>query len=124
MGKLSRGFVIVAVFLAAPILFAGCGDEDEPGALVAPVSFTAVYDSGSSSVHTTWASGEGSQDMFMVMRVEQNTEFTTMAWKVDSTQTSYDDSTAQSGVTYVYMVHAMQGEDVSEPSNKVMITIP
>ncbi len=122
MPKALRFFVIASLLLfAAPALGTGCAGDDGTDPLVAPTDFAATYDSG--VVHASW-SGSGGEDMFMVMRVEQNTDKTTAMWKVPATQTSYDDSTAVSGTTYVYMAHAMQGENISDPSNKVMVTIP
>jgi len=119
MPKLIRLSVIASILFAVPMLLAGCSSEDDP--LTAPTNFTATYDTG--VVHTTWEPGTG-EEMFMVMRVEQNTDNTTVTWNVPNTETTYDDSTAVSGTTYKYMVHAMAGQDVSEPSNMVMITIP
>jgi len=126
MPKMMRLVAVASLLLlASPALVAGCAGDDGNGTalLVAPTDFTAAYDAGSGAVQTSW-SGSGGEDMFMVMRVEQNTDKTTQMWQVPATQTTYDDATAVSGTTYVYMVHAMQGEDISDPSNKVMVAIP
>jgi len=115
---LRRVVVTALVLLAAPLLLAGCSSDPEP--LGVPTNFAATYDQG--VVHTTWESG-GGEEMFMVMRVD-TADSTTMTWNVPATDTSYDDDTAVSGATYRYMVHAMRGEDVSDPSNMVTLTIP
>lgn len=120
MHSLIRSVAAAGLLLAATTLLPACAGDDS-GALTAPTDFTATYQSG--VVHTTWMPGSGDQDMFMVMRVEE-TSSTTMMWKVPATQTSYDDSTPEAGKSYTYMVHAMQGEDVSEASNKVVVAIP
>ncbi len=126
MPKITRLLAVASLLLlATPALVAGCAGDDgnNTAPLVAPTDFTATYDAGSGAVQMTW-SGSGGEDMFMVMRVEQNTDKTTSMWKVPSTQTTYDDTTAVSGTTYVYMVHAMQGEAISDPSDKITVTIP
>ncbi len=120
MRNLTRSLAVAGMLLAGTTLLAACADDDS-AALTAPTDFTAVYQGG--AVKTSWTPGEGDPDMFMVMRVEDTTN-TTMMWKVPATQTSYDDSTPEAGKTYMYMVHAMQGENVSEASNKVVVAIP
>jgi len=120
-----------------PLLAASCGGSDgenggqggghadeSPSGLAAPTDFTAtlIGDAGA-LVRITWVAGSGSPNMFMVMRVEEAAS-ATETWQVPATVTTYEDSTVESGNTYRYMVHAMRGEEVSEPSNMVTVTIP
>jgi len=120
-----------SLVLSAAVALPACGGDDTgDGAggsstetLSAPSDFMATFDATANAVHTSWAAGSGNMDMYMVMRVDQETTQTQM-WQVPKTETTYDDTTAESGVTYVYMVHAMQGDMMSDPSNKVMVTIP
>lgn len=125
MPKIRLLFIAFLMLVATSALVAGCAGDDgnNTALLVAPTDFTATYDTGAGAVHMTWM-GNGGEDMFMVMRVEQNTDKTTSMWKVPATQTSYDDSTAASGTTYVYMVHAMQGENISDPSDMITVMVP
>lgn len=117
---------IAAMLLAAPLALPACGGDDDsmssdPDVLTAPTKFTATYDAG--TVHMTWVPGSG-QEMFMVMRQEDGTMNPPMTWQVPATETSFDDTSPESGKTYMYMVHAMKGEDISDPSNMVMVAIP
>jgi hypothetical protein len=130
-----RALATATALFTTPLLFLmGCGGEDDTdtdtmnaaetsdAVLVPPTQFTAAYDNG--MVHTTWVPSSDSQDMFMVMRMEDGATPPLVTWKVPATATSYDDTTPESGKTYMYMVHAMLGQEVSEPSNKVMVSIP
>jgi len=121
MGNRLRSLLTVVALACAPALLTACADDTSQAALTPPVNFTATAQMDG-SVQTTWEPGTGA-DMYMVMRVDPATS-ATVAFKVPSTETSYVDTTAAAATTYTYMVHSMQGDTVSEPSNKVMVTTP
>lgn len=129
MQRFSQFFVTTILVVFGLSLLPACASEDDGAgggsgndALTAPSDFVANVDA-SGAVQTSWVPGSGSQDMFMVMRVEQASS-TTMMWDVAESETSYTDLTAESGMAYTYMVHARRGDEVSDPSNKVQVTIP
>ncbi len=74
-------------------------------------------------VHLTWRDNSSDEDMFMIMKKEGSGAFTTLP-SLPANTTQYHDTATRSGRTYTYMVHAMRGSDISDPSNEVMITIP
>lgn len=129
MQRLIQVTMIMVVVLFGLCLMPACGSDDggagggtSNDALTAPTDFTASVDA-TGAVQTSWEPGSGGHDMFMVMRVEQASS-TTMMWDVAETETTYTDTTAESGMAYTYMVHARRGDEVSSPSNKVQLAIP
>ena len=87
----------------------------------APSMLTATPLSG--GAHLTWKDNSSDEEMFMIMRKEGSGSFATSA-TVPFNTTQYHDATTMSGKTYTYMVHAMKGDALSDPSNEAMVTIP
>jgi hypothetical protein len=74
-------------------------------------------------VHVTWQDNSSDEDGFLVMRKLGSQDFASiMTLPANSTQ--FHDSTASSGQTYTYMVHAKRGDELSLPSNQVTVEVP
>ena len=87
----------------------------------APSMLTAAPLSG--GAHLTWKDNSSDEDMFMIMRKEGSGSFSTLRMLPANT-TQYHDTATMSGRTYTYMVHAMRGDTLSDPSNEATVTIP
>ena len=91
---------------------------DKPNA---PSNLNAVPLGG--GAHLTWKDKSSDEDGFMIMRKEGMGAFM-MVNMVPFNTTAYHDAPLTSGKTYTYMVHAMKGDTLSDPSNQAMVTIP
>ena len=123
--------VTVVVTLALGI--ASCGDDashhggsagsgGSGGAKpAAPSMLTAMPLSG--GAHLTWKDNSSDEEMFMIMRKEGSGNFATLTM-IPFDMTQYHDATTMTGKTYTFMVHAMRGSALSDPSNEAMVTIP
>ena len=91
------------------------------GKPAAPSMLTATPLSG--GAHLTWKDNSSDEEMFMIMKKEGSGSFATLTM-VPFNTTQYHDTATMSGKTYTYMVHAMKGDTLSDPSNEAMVTIP
>jgi hypothetical protein len=73
--------------------------------------------------HLTWRDNSSDEDMFMIMKKEGAGAFMTLT-TVRANTTLHHDVATMSGRTYTYMIHAMKGEVLSDPSNEVTVMIP
>ena len=118
MTKLSLSFLAIVA--------TGCmvGEAPEATAPVAPANLTAIPMAG--GAHLTWKDASTDLQHFMVMRMMHDGptagQMTTLA-TIAPTSAEYHDATIESGMTYMYMVSAMN--DVGEgDSNEVTFIAP
>lgn len=74
-------------------------------------------------VHLTWKDNSSDEEMFMIMRKEGTSAFATLVM-VEFNIVQYHDTAVTPGKTYTYMVNAMKGDQLSDPSNEAMIQLP
>lgn len=116
--------------LACVGLFApACGGDDDhhggdEGAPAAPTGLTVEELDG--AAHLTWMDNSDNETQFMVMRMDVTGggEYVAIASPPFDTIQYHDASGLVSGNEYMYMVHAMNDEGMSDPSNAVEFTAP
>ena len=118
------GFVLVSLLGTA-----ACGGDDEhhggdDGAPAPPSGLTVEELEG--AAHLTWVDNSEDETQFMVMRmnVDEGGEYAAIASPPFDTIQYHDATGLVSGDTYMYVVHAMNDEGMSEPSNEVEWTAP
>lgn len=76
--------------------------------------------------HLTWVDNADNETEFMVMRmnVTDGGDYAAIASPPFDTTAYHDADGLVSGTMYMYMVHAMNDEGMSDPSNEVEFTAP
>jgi hypothetical protein len=76
--------------------------------------------------HLTWLDNSDDETQFMVMRmnVTDGGDYAAIATPPFDTTQYHDADALQSCTMYMYMVHAMNDQGMSEPSNEVEFTAP
>lgn len=125
--RIHTGLVILLVGVGA--LAPACGGDDEQhggdeGAPAAPSDLTVEELEG--GAHLTWTDNSDNETQFMVMRmnVTDGGEYAAIASPPFDTTQYHDADGLESGKDYMYMVHAMNDEGMSDPSNEVEFTAP
>lgn len=111
---------LVAAFTT--LALAACGDGGHGGGdgPAAPSGLGAEALSG--GAHLTWTDNADNETEYMVMRKQGTAEFTIVATLPFNTQ-QYHDAPLVSGMTYIYMVMAMNDAGESN-SNEVTFAAP
>jgi hypothetical protein len=112
MSRRHRSFLLAIVLLAPSV---ACDDADDSGDETPPAAPTGLMGEPlSGGAHLTWTDNSDDETEFMVQRkLEGDAAYTTVA-TVPFDTTQYHDAPLESGVTYMYMVMAMNDAGESE----------
>ncbi len=91
----------------------------------APAAPTGLVASNSGSgVRLTWADSNGSGVGYLVLRATEGGQYTTIAQLKAGSSKSYTDASTAAATSYIYVVEAMAGSQVSGASNPEGVTTP
>lgn len=124
-----RAHTILAIVLGLATAATACGEDEEhhggdQGAPAAPTDLEVEELDG--GAHLTWTDNSDDETQFMVMRMNMTDggEYAAIASPPFDTTQYHDANGLESGKVYVYTVHAMNDEGMSEASNEVEWTAP
>jgi len=117
--------LLLGLSLAAPACAGDEGHHDgDEGAPSAPSALMVEELEG--GAHLTWVDTSDNETQFMVMRMNLSDggEYAAIASPPFDTTQYHDADGLESGKDYMYMVHSMNDQGMSEPSNEVDFTAP